>query len=138
MDWSVRITADTNVLVRAAVFDDPAQAELAADTLRRAELIAIPLPVLCEFVWVLSRGYGKSSSEIGTSLRRLADSGNVSLDRAAFESGLAVLDADGDFADGVIAVEGRRLGGLEFTSFDRTAVELINAIGGQARLLSSG
>ena len=45
----MRITADTNVLVRAAVRDDPRQARIAANTLARAELIAVPLPVLCEF-----------------------------------------------------------------------------------------
>lgn len=132
---AVRITADTNVLVRAAVGDDPVQARIAAEALARAEIVAVPLPVLCEFVWVLSRGYGRSAGEIAASIRDLADSGNVHLDRPAVEAGLAVLGAGGDFADGVIAFEGRRLGGSMFASFDRRAVELIAATGAETCLL---
>lgn len=51
----MRITADTNVLVRAVVGDDPSLAEAAMAALRGAERIAVPLPALCEFVWVLRR-----------------------------------------------------------------------------------
>jgi predicted nucleic-acid-binding protein len=131
----VRITADTNILVRAAVGDDPVQARIAADLLLRAELIAVPLPVLCEFVWVLLRRYGRDAREIAAAIRDLIDSANVRLDQAAVEAGLAVLEAGGDFADGVIAFDGRRLGGEVFASFDRRAVELISATGGEAHLL---
>ena len=134
---AVRITADTNVLVRAAIGDDPLQARVAADTLARAEIVAVPLPVLCEFVWVLLRGYGRSAGEIAASIRDLADSANVNLDRPAVEAGLALLDAGGDFADGVIAFEGHRLGGSAFTSFDRQAIELLAATGAETCLLST-
>jgi predicted nucleic-acid-binding protein len=133
----LRITADTNVLVRAAVADDADQSSLAAAALRDAELVAVTLPVLCEFVWVLSRGYRRPVIEIAAAIRRLVDSATVEVDRPAVDAGLAVFDAGGDFADGVIAFEGRRLGGLVFTSFDRGAVELIKATGAEARLLSS-
>ena len=47
-----------------------------------------------------------------------------------------MLEAGGDFADGVIAFDGRRLGGSVFTSFDRQAVELLAAMGAEAQLLS--
>lgn len=133
----MRITADTNVLVRAAVADNADQSSLAAAALRDAELVAVTLPVLCEFVWVLSRGYRRPVIEIAAAIRRLVDSATVEVDRPAVDAGLAVFDAGGDFADGVIAFEGRRLGGLVFTSFDRGAVELIKATGAEARLLSS-
>lgn len=131
----MRITADTNVLVRAAVRDDPLQARIAADTLADAEILAVPLPVLCEFVWVLLRRYGRSAAEIAASIRDLAGGANVRLDRPAVDAGLAVLEAGGDFADGVIAFEGRRLGGSVFASFDRRAVELIAATGAETSLL---
>jgi len=134
---AVRITADTNVLVRAAVRDDPLQARVAADMLARAELIGVPLPVLCEFVWVLLRRYGRSAGDIAGSIRDLADSTNVRLDRPAVDAGLAILEAGGDFADGVIAFEGRRLGGPVFASFDGRAVELIAATGAETHLLST-
>jgi predicted nucleic-acid-binding protein len=133
----VRITADTNVLLRAAVADDPLQAQIAADLLRRAELVAVPLPALCEFVWVLLRGYHRERGEIAASIRALADSDNVRLDRPAVEAGLAILEGGGDFADGVIAFEGRRLGGEVFASFDRDAIDLVAATGGGAQLLSA-
>jgi predicted nucleic-acid-binding protein len=132
---AVRITADTNVLVRAAFRDDPRQARIAANTLARAEIIAVPLPVLCEFVWVSLGRYGRTADEIAASIRDLADSANVQLDRPAVDAGLAILEAGGDFADGVIAFEGRRLGGSIFASFDRRAVELLAATGAETSRL---
>ena len=134
----MRITADTNVLVRAAVADDPDQAKLAAEMLRGAEIVAVTLPTLCEFVWVLARGYRQGIDEIVRAIRRLVDSATVRVDRPLVDAGLAVLEAGGDFADGVIAFEGRRLGGTVFVSFDRTAIELIAATGGATHLLSAG
>jgi predicted nucleic-acid-binding protein len=97
--------------------------------------VAVPLPVLCEFVCVLLRRYGRNAAEIATSIRDLTDSANVRVDRPAVAAGLAVLEAGGDFADGVIAFEGRRLGGSIFVSFDRDAVDLIAASGAEVRLL---
>jgi len=47
----MKITADTNVLVRALVQDEPVQAEIASALLSRAEQVAIPLSVFCELVW---------------------------------------------------------------------------------------
>jgi hypothetical protein len=41
----------------------------------------------------------------------LIESASVLVDRPAVEAGLAVLASGGDFADGVIAFEGRRAGG---------------------------
>jgi predicted nucleic-acid-binding protein len=133
----LRITADTSVLVRAAVGDDPDQSRLAAEVLREAEIIAVTLPALCEFVWVLARGYSVEAETIATAVRRLVDSASVQVDRPAVDAGLAVFEAGGDFADGVIAFEGRRLGGQVFASFDRRAIELIAATGAETRLLSA-
>ena len=133
----MRITADTNILVRAAVGDDPDQSRLAAELLREAELVAVTLPTLCEFVRVLARGYGIEAGAIATAIRRLVDSASVQVDRPAVDAGLAVFGAGGDFADGVVAFEGRRLGGQVFASLDRRAIEPIAATGAQTRLLSA-
>ena len=46
-----------------------------------------------------------------------------------FVDGNVLLEAGGDFADGVIAYEGRWLGGEAFVSFDKKAVSLIAAQG---------
>ena len=132
----MRITADTNVLVRAAVQDDPHQARHAAKLLQEADSVAVPVPVLCEFVWVLRRGYKRSASDISDAIRRLMNSANVVMDRPAIEVGLSVLDAGGDFADGVIAYEGDWLGAEEFVSFDSKAVTVLQSQGTRARLLS--
>jgi predicted nucleic-acid-binding protein len=132
----MRVTVDTNVLVRAVVRDDEKQAIVAARLLKRAELIAVPLPCLCEFVWVLRRLYEFERTDISTAIRALIDAINVSVDRPAVEAGLAVLDAGGDFADGLIAHEGIWLGGETFVSFDKTAVSLIAQQGLRARVLA--
>lgn len=131
----MKVTVDTNVLVRAVVRDDAAQAKVAAKLLVEAELIAIALPSLCEFVWVLRRVYGFQPLDVATAIRALLAAVNVQMNRPAVEAGLAVLEAGGDFADGVIAYEGTWLGGEIFASFDRKAVALLTEQGQQAHLL---
>jgi len=132
----VRIAVDTNVLLRDALQDDPRQSSMAAKLLQNTELVIIPTPALCEFVWVMKRLYKRSSEEIARSLRLLASGDNVQVDNPAIEAGLEMLDQGGDFADGVIAYEGHWLGAEEFVSFDRQAVSLLRAKGHKARLLS--
>jgi predicted nucleic-acid-binding protein len=131
----MKITADTNVLVRAAVQDEPHQARQAAKILQEADLVAVPIPVFCEFVWVLCRGYKKSASDVSDAIRRLMKSAHVVINRPAVEAGLLTLDAGGDFADGVISYEGNWLGAEEFVSFDSKAVSLLESQGIPARLL---
>lgn len=130
----MKIAVDTNVLVRAAVADDQAQARAAATLLADAELIAVALPCLCEFVWVLLRVYHFQPSDAAAAIRALLATANVEVNRPAVELGLSVLEAGGDFADGVIAYEGSWLGGTTFVSFDKKAVALLAAQGQSARL----
>jgi predicted nucleic-acid-binding protein len=132
----MKITADTNVLIRAAVQDDVHQAQRAAKVLKEADLVAVPIPVLCEFVWVLRRGYKKSVPDISDAIHRLMNGVNVVMNRPAVEAGLSVLDAGGDFADGIIAYEGDWLGAEEFVSFDSKAISILQSQGSRARLLS--
>lgn len=131
----MRITVDTNILVRAVVRDDASQAMAASRLLKDAEIIAVPLPCLCEFVWVLRRVYRLGQTDIRAALLALLNTGNVAVNRPAADAGLVMLDAGGDFADGVIAFEGRWLGGETFVSFDRKAVALLEEQGQTAREL---
>ncbi|MBN6741736.1 type II toxin-antitoxin system VapC family toxin [Acidithiobacillus sp. MC6.1] len=131
----MRVAVDTNVLVRAAVRDDPAQAGIAAKVLIDAELIAVALPCLCEFVWVLLRVYSLQPTDAAAAIRALLAAANVEVNRPAVEAGLSVLEAGGDFADGVIAYEGNWLGGETFVSFDKKAASLLLAQGQSALLL---
>jgi len=132
----MKVTADTNVLIRAAVQDDLHQSRQAAKVLAEADLVAVPVPVLCEFVWVLRRGYKKSAADVSDAIRRLIRSANVVMNRTVVEAGLSALDAGGDFADGVIAYEGKWLRAEEFVSFDSKAVSLLQTQGSRTRLLS--
>jgi predicted nucleic-acid-binding protein len=131
----VKITADTNVLVRAIVGDDRLQSAAAQEALANAELIALTVPALFELVWVLSRGYKIRAPEIAQTIRSLLNAANIEVNRPAAEAGLESLEAGGDFADGVIAFEGEWLGGDVFVSFDKKAVALLEKQGMSARLL---
>jgi predicted nucleic-acid-binding protein len=131
----MRVAVDTNVLVRAVVRDDRAQAEIAAKWLRNSGLVVVALPALCELVWVLRRAYGFKAAEVADTIRSLTSADNVETNRPAVEAGLAMLDAGGDFSDGVIAYEGRWLGAETFVSFDKKAVEMLIKMGSEARAL---
>ena len=131
----MKITVDTNVLVLAVLGDDIAQAKAAKRILETATLIAVPLPCLCEFVWILSRSAGLAKADIIRAIEALANARNVVMNRPAVEAGLALFAAGGDFADGVIAHEGQWLGGETFVSFDKAAAKLLQDQGQAARLL---
>lgn len=131
----MKVVVDTNVLVRAAVRDDAAQARVAAKVLTDAGVIVLALPCLCEFVWVLRKVYGLPTQDIAAAIRALLAAQNVRVNRPAAEAGLWMLEAGGDLADGVIAYEGNWLGGESFVSFNKQAVALLTAAGQPARLL---
>jgi predicted nucleic-acid-binding protein len=131
----MKITADTNVLARAFLQDHPEQSKAAQVALRRAEIVALPLSTLCELVWVL-RSYKIGLADIAMTIRDLINGANIAVNRPAAEAALAMLNAGGDFADGVIAYEGNWLGADTFVSFDKRAVGLLEAQGKSARLLA--
>lgn len=128
----VKITADTNILLRALVQDDVEQAGAAQALLLQATVIAVPVPVLCEFAWVLKRSYAKGADDIAAAIEAIAGIETVVTDRPAVEAGLAILRAGGDFADGVIAHQGKSLGGTVFASFDRRAIARLRDNGAEA------
>lgn len=132
----MKLSLDTNVLLRLVMGDDEAQQKRAVETLEGAEVVAISVHALCEFAWVLDRAYGVSRSDISNAIRHVLDMRNVVANRPTIEAGLAVLDAGGDFADGVIAFDGQWLGGETFVSFDKQAVKLLKAQGTATLLLS--
>ena len=131
----MKITADTNVLLRLVVPDDPTQQKIAVETLKKADAVAVSVHSLCELSWVLERLYKVSRAEIAAAIRLFMDTRNVVLNRPAVEAGLALLEAGGDFADGVISFDGQWLGGEIFVSFDKIAVKLLKEQGAAAQLL---
>ena len=125
----VKITADTNVLLRAVVADDAMQPAAARALLLQASVVAVPVPVFCEFAWVLKRSYARSAAEIATAIEAFTVLEVIATDLPAVEAGLVALRAGGDFADGVIAYQGEALGGTVFASFDRRAVARLRGAG---------
>src|SRR5690606_27246860 len=109
---------------------------LAREAMESAEYLVFPTVTLCETVWVLERRYRLAGTEIAAMLRALINTETAEFDRSAAEAGLAMLEAGGDFADGVIAQQGRMSGAAMFVSFDRKAVRLLDQAGQPARLLA--
>ena len=60
---------------------------------------------------------------------------NIVVDSRALVAGLQAMKAGANFADGVIAYEGRRLGGATFVSFDKRPVAALGKQGQRAKLL---
>lgn len=131
----MKVSVDTNLLARAILQDDPAQCRRARKLLKEATLIAVSLPCLCELVWVLRQGAKLTKEDAAAAIRALCETENVVMNRTAVESGLAILEAGGDFADGIMAHEGAWSGGETFVSFDKQAVALLSRNGQAARLL---
>ncbi len=131
----MKTITDTNVLLRFVLGDDPEQYKLALDTMEKSEGVVVTNHVLCEMAWVLRSRYGVSRSVIAATIRGLLDTSNVVLDSNAVSAGLTTLEAGADFADGVIAYEGRWLGGEMFVSFDKKAVAAVAQQGMKAELL---
>jgi predicted nucleic-acid-binding protein len=131
----VKIIADTNLLVRLAVDDDPSQRRTAARTVVEAEAVIVGLHALCEMAWVLRTSYRFSRAQIILAIENLCGVERVIVDKAAVDGGLEAMRAGADFADAVIAYEGQRLGGETFVSFDKKAVAAIAKQGMKTRLL---
>jgi predicted nucleic-acid-binding protein len=129
----VRITADTNILLRAILGDDAQQAQQARALLETASLVTVPIPVLCELVWTMRRLYKRRPDEIAEAVSALLLVTTVVTDRLAAEAGLAVLQAGGDFADGVIAWQGAQMGADVFATFDREGIRRLEQCGRKAR-----
>ena len=135
---SVKLTLDTNVLVRLATQDNPQQAAAALKVLQTASLIAVPSTTLCETVWVLIRGYRYTPEQVAHAIRTLLQVSQVVCNTPAVLAGLALLQSGGDFADGVIAFEGELMGGQEFVTFDKAAAKLLKQQKRKVRLLKAG
>ena len=131
----MNISIDTNVLVRFVLQDDPIQMEIANDLLENATSIAIPLPCLCEMMWILQRGAKLPQNKLIEVLENILSVQKIKLNRPAVEQGLQLLKMGGDFADGVMEYEGSVLGGEVFFSFDKKAIKLLKEQGKSVKLL---
>ena len=131
----MKISIDTNILARLVLQDEPKQAKIASELLRTANFVAIPLPCLCELVWILKSKTKLSNEEIISILENILEVQKFALNRPAVEAGLKLLKIGGDFADGVMEYEGSSLGGETFYSFDKKAIRLLKEQGKNVQLL---
>lgn len=130
----MRLSVDTNVILRLLVRDEESQTVIAAREMEKADAVVLSLVALCEAAWIMERTYRFSRTAIAESFRDLIAAPNVECDMPEVEAGLAMLDLGGDFADGVIARQGRSKRAEAFVSFDRKAVKRLIALGENARL----
>ncbi len=119
------IAADTNILVRLIVEDDPAQAFRAKELLENAaaagEQCFIGDPVLCELEWVLGSCYDIPRADILATVQNLAslplfvfeDKASLALALEAYQKGKA------DFSDYLIGEKARSRGVRTTYTFDR-------------------
>lgn len=131
----MKIIADTNILLRALLDDDAVQSPASRRALKSADQVVISRHAFCEMVWVLRQGYRMPAAQIMQAIVGYLEAGNVVTDDAAVQAGLDAMRAGADFADGVIAYEGRWLGGETFVSFDKRAVAALEKQGQRVKLL---
>lgn len=127
--------ADTNVLARALVIDAAAQAQcrVAQRWLSQCNAVFVPQVVQLELAWLFGRVFALTRNEIVRILDALLQHPAVTLQAAdAFESALATFKSGGDFADGLILYEAKRID-AEVVTFD---VKLASRAG--ATLLAVG
>lgn len=121
----MKISLDTNVLLRTVLRDDAEQAAAAEALLTQATVLAIPVPVFCEFSWVLRRSYQQTASQVADTIQAICAIETVVTDMPAVEAGIRALRSGGDFADGAIARQGESLGGTVLATFDRRALSIL-------------
>lgn len=120
----MRVALDTNILVRYLTSDEATQSTHAITLIEEAETLILSTIVLCETVWVLKRAYKFPRAEILRILRTLTTMPAVEIDRPLVESGIDLMTAGGDFADGVILAEATRARADYLASFDETLATL--------------
>lgn len=129
------LIADTNLIIRALTRDNPAQFATATRALDDSGLTVFSIVALCEAVWVLRKVKRWPARDVAYGLRLLLDDSRAVYDRDLVGVGLAMLDAGGDFADAVIAVDGRRHADAPLATFDKQAARLLEAQGIPVTLL---
>ena len=90
---------DTNVLVRALIQDDPAQAKRAL-ALMGAHQVFVPVTVMLELEWVLRSRYGFAPAVIAQAFGKIASLENAVIgERAAVVAATENMARGWDFAD---------------------------------------
>ena len=117
--------ADTNVLVRMVLLDDKGQAGIVERLTKRLasqdEPLFVTSIVLCEFVWVLHRRYGRSRHEIADAIERFLESDLIVAEYPTQSRDAAHLyrAGPGDYADYLLGLICESAGCRDTVTFDR-------------------
>jgi predicted nucleic-acid-binding protein len=118
------IAADTNILVRAIVGDDPAQSASARRWMSAHQDggIFVDHIVLVELAWVLRARYAQPRAEIAKILELLLGTGGIVVpEEQLVRSALAAFTAGrGDFADHLIRERASARGFAPLATFDES------------------
>lgn len=130
------IGADTNVLVRAFVGDDPEQSPVASALIANAagnrEPIYVSTIVLCELVWTLHRTYRLSRSQIVVVLDRIIQFARfpgvyvLEHDTLVQQAVEAYRTGRADFSDYLVGLLAQAAGASTTYTFDRVAAATPN------------
>jgi len=118
------IAADTNLLVRVLVGDDPQQSAAARKWMSTHEHrgIFVDQIVLVELVWVLRARYAQSRDEIVRVLDLLLSTGGIVVpeEQLVRDALQAFRTGRGDFADHLICQRAKAHGASPLATFDRS------------------
>jgi predicted nucleic-acid-binding protein len=123
------IGLDTNVLIRYIVRDDAKQAAAATRLIEfrcttDSPGLVNPI-VLCELVWVLTKGYGYGREIAGGVIRRILAVKELQVQNAeqVWRAVRLLEQGKADFADYLIGVSNKDAGAATTFTFDREAAE---------------
>lgn len=124
------IGLDTNVILRHLLQDDPIQSP-AATALIEGQLSEtrpgfVSVVAMVETVWVLTRVYRFTNSEIAAAVERLLQVGVLVIENApeVFAAMVMVKSGRGSFADALIGALGAGAGCTHTVTFDKAALRL--------------
>lgn len=124
------IAVDTNILVRYITGDDEKQSMIAAELLEtysnQEKSIFINNIVLCELIWVLTRGYKYKKSEIVKTLKLLLSAIEFEFEshKLTFLAAAEYERSDADFSDILIGLTNNFCGVKTTYSFDQNSLKL--------------
>ena len=119
------IGLDTNILVRLLVEDNPQQAEIAKQELKKSkvagEKLLINNIVLCEVVWVLKKSYKLSRLEIINVVEKILRTDLFEFENkdAAWWAVQQMKQGNADFSDYLIGRLNQQTGCAETITFDK-------------------
>lgn len=120
---------DTNVLMRYLLKDDDKQYRASAQYfLSDHHVLVIPIHVLCEAVWLLTKKLKLKRSFVIDIVLSIVALDNVVVNDTLVNAGVEFMQQGGDFADGVIAYEVSQYDNASLLTFDKKAQAVAHAL----------